>query len=237
MRSVGSVVTRALPLVLVLQLAVFFGAETWQVAGNLSGGRYWSAMALLAIVGGIVIGSRLPGDIAAIAEFTSWNEVRALVAGTPAAALVGLPEEGDPEEVPLRRRQSINVGLMAFWSQAVQIILATVIVTLFFALLGAIVIPVETVAAWTTNTPRELVAVNLGAQHLVLTLEHIKTASFVSAFAGVSVTVFAASDPTYRQAFRLDFSSDLREAMAARTAYLYCIDHRPQGTSEDGSSA
>ena len=144
MGSVGRMLTRALPLLLLFTTFLFINAEVWQVAGTLEGPIYVVTLALFFLLGSAFVLSRVPEAIRSVNAFDDWSEVRHLVQGTPAATL-SLPAEGDPMERPLSIRQRANIGLVSVFSQAILITFVAVVLASFFTLFGLLAIPEETV--------------------------------------------------------------------------------------------
>jgi hypothetical protein len=90
----------------------------------------------------------VPGDVRAAGRLESWDEVRALVADTPAAA-VPLPTHGAPPSLALSRRQYVNVAMVGLFARFLQILLLGLAVRLFLVLLGVLAL---------TEAPRDVLA-------------------------------------------------------------------------------
>ncbi|MDO9174057.1 MAG: hypothetical protein Q7V62_04575, partial [Actinomycetota bacterium] len=146
--SVGRMLTRALPLLLLFTTFLFINAEVWQVAGTLQGPVYVVTLALFFLLGSAFVLSRIPESIRAVNDFQDWHEVTELVKGTPAEGLA-LPTHGDPREMPLSARQRVNIGLVSVFSQAILISFVAVVLAMFFMLFGLLAIPEATTASWT----------------------------------------------------------------------------------------
>src|SRR5947207_5921212 len=82
--SFGTVISRALPLLLVSITFLFFTSEVWQSVGLLHGPAYFMVLGLFSAIGSAFVLTRVPGDVSAAGTLESWDEVRALVSGTPA---------------------------------------------------------------------------------------------------------------------------------------------------------
>jgi hypothetical protein len=122
LRSFGNVVVRVLPLLLLFILTLFINAEVWQVAGTLQGTAYWLTIGIFFLLGSVFVLSRVPGLVASLANFDTWDEVHELLTNTPAATLE-CPAQGDPDEAPTSRRERFNIGLVSVFSQAQQVTL------------------------------------------------------------------------------------------------------------------
>jgi hypothetical protein len=223
--SLGTVMSRALPLLLVSITFLFLAAEVWQTLGSIDGLAYWLALGLFFLIGGGFLASRLPGDVASAGTLDSWTEVRELVAGTAAADLP-LPAEGSPPLVPLSRRESVNVALVGLFARSIQILLVGVGVGLFLSVFGALVVTAATTQNWTQADPDVLISWTVGSRELVITEQLLRVAGFLATFAALSFTVYLVTDPTYRGEFRTDIASELREAFAVRAAYRWSLQEQ-----------
>jgi hypothetical protein len=222
-RLIGKLSSRAIPLLLLITMATFIGAESWQLSSRLIGASQVATLALFVIVGGLFLVSRVPGEVANVEQFHSWDDVKSVVADTPAAN-VALPPRGDPHEPERNRGQRINLLVMALATQAIQITLVAMAIYAFFVLLGIVAIPPATVAAWLGSPPHVLVSLRRGASTFALTSELLRVAGFLASFAGLSFTVYLVTDSTYREEFASDVSAELRKVLAVRVAYLHHLE-------------
>ncbi len=219
--SVGRMLTRALPLLLLFTTFLFINAEVWQVAGTLEGPVYTVTIALFFVLGSAFVLSRIPESIRAVHAFDEWDEVARLVVGTPAEGLT-LPTTGDPDEVPLSIRQRVNIGLVSVFSQAILITFVAVILAAFFMFFGFLAIPEATAASWTQLPDVKVFADwHIGGRTLVLSEPLVRVSGFLGAFAGMYFTVVLGTDATYRGEFAEDAGPQIRQALAVRLAYRH----------------
>ncbi len=231
--SLVGLVARALPLLLLFTTFLFINAEVWQVAGTLDGPAYVATLGIFFLLGALFVLSRIPTFLEGVARFDDWGEVADLASGTPAAEL-DLPAQGDPEEVPLRRRQRLNVGLVAVFSQAQQVTTVAVLLTAFFVLFGLLAIPESTAAAWTTlDEVHVLVRIHLDGRELVISEPLLRVAGFLGAFTGMYFTVVLSTDATYREEFAEDVAPQIRQALAVRAAYVWHRSDRNPSAAQD----
>jgi hypothetical protein len=225
--SLGSVLSRALPLLLVVVTFLFFTGEVWQSVGTAEGGSYVLVLLLFMAIGvGFVI-TRLPGDVRAAGELDSWEEVRQLVAHTPAADLP-MPFEGAPPPPDLTRRQYVNVALVGLVARTVQVAAVTLAVGFFLGILGTLVIDEEVTQTFTSAEPDVLASWTFLGQDMVLTSALLRVAGFLATFAGLSFTVSLVTDPAYREEFRTDMASEVRELFAVQAVYRAARDPAPR---------
>src|SRR5829696_924400 len=187
--SLGSVISRAVPLLLVSITFLFFTGEVWQSVALVHGVVYFLILGLFVAIGSGFVLTRLPGDVRAAGTLESWDEVRTLVAGTPAEA-VRLPDHGAPPAIELSRRQYVNVALVGLFARFLQILLVTLAVGAFLGLLGTLAISEVTTGNFTGATPNVLLSWRLGGRPLVVSEELLRVAGFLATFGGLSFTVY-----------------------------------------------
>ncbi|MDO8362959.1 MAG: hypothetical protein Q7V88_08675 [Actinomycetota bacterium] len=231
--SVGRMLTRALPLLLLFTTFLFINAEVWQVAGTLDGPVYLVTLGLFFLMGSAFVLSRVPAAIATVNNFDDWAEVATLVDGTPAAGSA-LPHHGNPMEIPLSARQRLNIGLVSVFSQAILITFVAAVLALFFMLFGLLAIPEATTASWTQLADVHVLAHwRVGGRTLVLTEPLLRVSGFLGAFSGMYFTVVLGTDATYRDEFAEDAGPQIRQALAVRLAYRHTAGSEP-GYPEPG---
>jgi hypothetical protein len=215
--AVVSLVARALPLLALLVTFLFLTNEVWQTAGAIVGPTYWVAVGLFPVVGVVFLVVRLPRDIGALNDFGDTRDFQTLVAPTPIGSVAQLPTEGRAPD--LGRREWGNVGLVALFSQGIQILLVSLLIGVFFVLLGLLLVDAETTREWAHQVD-VLATLTVGERDLVVTEQLLRVAGFLTAFSGLNFTVYLLTDETYRREFRDEVVGDLRQAFAVRAAYL-----------------
>ena len=222
--ALGSLVARALPLLLLFNTFLFINAEVWEVAGTLVGPAYAVVLATFFALGVAFSLSRVPGTIRAMNTFDSWDDIEQRLDGTPAAALRPVQAQSqhsldDPVE-SLRLRQRLNIGLVVLFGQALQITLVTATLVAFFVGFGFFGITEATTLNWTQSESLHVFAEwNFSGRQLVLSEALLRVSCFLGAFSGMYFTVVLTTDDTYRGEFTDEIGPEIREALAVRTAY------------------
>ena len=218
--SLGRLLTRALPLLMVFIAFVFLQSDTWQVAAALD----W--LTVLVVIGFffglslVFLIARLVPEVARLAEGVSnWPDTLSVAEGTPAGPLVPLVRHLDPEHAPLRWHEWVNVGALVIFGQGVQIALVTLAVQIALVVFGLLLVPVELQTAWTGSPVDALATFTIGGRTLTITAGLISVAAILGAFSGLYFTISALSDATYRAEFFSDADRDLRDVFAVRTVY------------------
>ncbi len=220
--SLGSLVARALPLLLLFNTFLFINAEVWEMAGTLDGPAYLLVIFTFFALGAAFAVSRVPGTIRGVNAFERWNDVDRHLVATPAEPLIPMLPAG-PARTPfaaLRVRQRLNIALLVLFGQALQITFVTVALTGFFVGFGFLGITESTALAWTRlDELGVLFETPLGDRQLVLSEPLLRVSAFLGAFSGMYFTVVLTTDDTYRSEFADDVGPEIREALAVRTAY------------------
>jgi hypothetical protein len=186
---------RAIPLLLLFSVVLFVNTEMWQVFAGMNSATAAATGILLAAVGSAFLGVRLPREVVQIE--------RDVAAGPP-----------------LELRQRINVGLVLFVTQALQIVLVAIAVGAFFVAFGALVVSAEVIESWTGTDGRQIVALRLGDIDVRITLELLRVSAGIAALSGLYYSVAVLTDSIYRQEFLEELTGDLRAVFADRAHYL-----------------
>ncbi len=225
--SLGSLVARALPLLLLFNTFLFINAEVWELAGTLDGPAFLIVIFTFFALGATFALSRVPATIRGVNEFERWDDVDEHLVGTPAEPLIPMLPDG-PARTPfaaLQIRQRLNIALLVLFGQALQITLVTAALTGFFIGFGFLGVTEPTALAWTRlDELGILLDMSLGDRQLVLSEPLIRVSVFLGAFSGMYFTVVLTTDDTYRSEFADDVGPEIREALAVRTAYRVARD-------------
>lgn len=220
--AVAGLFGRALPLLLLFTVALFINTEVWQVAASLDGFLFWTTVAFFVSAGTLFLALRLPGELHRLRDQLTGDALVEACEETPMAAeAVRLEADGAVEPVPLGRRQQGNVLLVLFFSQAVQVLLVSVAISVFFFVFGLFAIRPEVIAAWLGDIGHDTLATwELFGRQIELTRALIHVAGFIGALSGFYFTVYVITDATYREEFFTEIVADVRQSLAVRNVYL-----------------
>ncbi len=216
--ELGQLVTRVLPLMLLVLTFLFLSPGVWQAMGSSPNATIAGALVVLAAVGVLFVVTRARRELSKVDESTDHAGVVAAAQGTPLADVVGELPDLDLV-VPMTRRQRINLLLVMVVAQLVQVSLIGLVVWAFFVLFGFVAIRLEVQANWLEGLS---VPTTLGPDiegHAV-THASMRVAAFLGGFAAFYATVYAASDRLYRKHFAERITLVLERALAVRRAYL-----------------
>jgi hypothetical protein len=196
LRASLTLLARAVPLLMIFALLTFMSTEMWQVFSSVSDADL-AAIALLFVgLGAGFLIALLP------------REVRKLEAEVGAKA------------TPLATKQRRNVGLVLFTSQAVQVLLVSLMVAGFFILFGLIAINHDVRISWIGEPGHSLWDINIFGEQFQLTEELLKVAGGLAAFTGLYFAIAMLTDATYREEFLDEITTELRSVFRVRDEYL-----------------
>jgi hypothetical protein len=217
--GVTELVTRVLPLMLLVLTFLAMNAGVWQVMGSSNAEAIAGTLVLLFVLGVLFIINRARREFDTVERSTGRAGVAEATTGTPLADVIDeLPDLDRP--VPMTARQRVNVHLVMVVAQIVQVTLIGIVVWGFFVIFAGVAIRIPVQELWLKDLggPGQTLAA-FGSGHGI-TLASVRVAGFLGGFAAFYATVYAASDKVYRKYFAERISVDLSRALAVRRAYL-----------------
>lgn len=218
--ALGTLMSRALPL-LMLTVVVFFTGELWQLSARTSRERLWQTIGFLAVVAIAFMVTTIRDEVRVLREDrSSGSDPALLLVDTP---LYGLCAD-EPARSPLSRAEQLNVVAVMVVSQAIQVVLFTAGLFLFFLLLGIVAIPDDVTVLWSGEQtcavdqppcPGTWFGIGLPIPQTV-----VHMSLFVAVLSGLYFTVSTSVDPLYRQRFFEPLIADVAVSLAGRDAYL-----------------
>jgi hypothetical protein len=214
-------VTRALPMLLLFITFFFLSTELWQVANKLSPGVLGGTVLFFGLAAVFFLVARLGEELDEVDDIVDTEEVVAGCAGTPlesAARDLAAQRNDLGVDTQVVGLEKANLVLALVVAQAVQVLLLSVAVSLFFVVFGAVAIDDSVVKSWIGTPP----SFELG-QHLV-SVQLVKVSIFLGSFSGLYFTVYAVTDATYRQQFFTEILRELERAVGVRAVYRHLRD-------------
>jgi hypothetical protein len=206
-----NVLVRALSLLLFFLLVIFFTTETWQIWTVPEVPKFVAAAGLFVMLAAGFLLLRLPGSVR---ELESDAEL------------------GGEE---LTRTQRVNVGLVLFLSQFLQVVFVAIAVWLFFVVFGSLLVSAGVREAWLGTKGAPLLAIPfLGDTWVVITVELLRVATGMASFAALYYAVATQLDEAYRDEVIEQVAKQLRETFARRADYLGLIGEARLGSGSGG---
>jgi len=190
---------RAIPLLLLFSVVLFVNTEMWQVFARMGDGSLVAIVILLVAIGSGFLAARIPREV---------GRIEADVGGAGP---------------PLRRNQRVNVGLVLFVSQALQVLVVSLAIAAFFVAFGLLAISDDVIEAWLGSGGTRIAG--LGNAELLgleihLTEELLRVATAIAAFCGLYYSIAVLTDSTYREEFLEELTGEMRDTFAAHTEYV-----------------
>lgn len=209
--SVGGMLARALPVML-LTVLVFFNGPVWTMAATVGRGRLWLALLFLYCIAGAFLVSGIRDRIRPILQPGAKEDGDAQkLTGTPFETM---PDR--PRRVALSKAERTNVVFVVALSQIAQVLTVCVMTGLLFLVFGLFLISPEMLAALTGGGPSD-------GQFLSMTLPIpqalIHVVMFLTALTFMYLAARSISDKQYRQQFLDPLVEDLRLTLVARDRY------------------
>jgi hypothetical protein len=196
-----TVLVRALSLLLFFLLVIFFTTETWQIWTLPPVPLFVTAAGLFVLLAAGFLLLRLPGSVRELED--------------DATAAGGR----------LTRPQRVNVGLVVFLSQFLQVVFVAAAVWLFFVVFGSLLVTEGVREAW-LGTPGHVWwrIPFVGESTIVLTRELLRVATGMASFAALYYAVATQLDAAYRDEVVERIADQLKETFARRIEYHRLLD-------------
>ena len=132
-----------------------------------------------------------------------------------------LEREAGGEGPPLTRAQRVNVGLVLFVSQGVQVLIVSLTIGLFFVVFGLLAVNADLREEWLApHDENVLFDFTLAGEQFQLTESLLRVAGGLAAFSGFYFAVAMLTDSTYREEFLEELTDEMRTSFAERAEYL-----------------
>ncbi len=226
-RRVGSqleqvvwLISRTLPLLLILVVFLLFAAEIWEAAHALNGGEIALVILLLVIVAVLLIVTTLRSELARIESRTDWAEIVAEAAGTPAEPLAALTRRKARPPAPFSWLERANLSLLVIVSQLVQSIFVAIVLAAFLVLFGLIAIPASVQESWIGEGVRVVGRFEFLGEMRTLSAELVAVATLLGAIIGLYFTGLALTDAAYRSEYFSRVIAEVQQIASVRAVYL-----------------
>lgn len=233
--NLGRLVTRAVPLLLLLVTFLFINTENWQMSGNLDRPRLWGIAWFFIAMIALFLLVRLPEELRKLRVEITPESVRAACAGTELGRLAEQLPDADLkfDRHPMKLGERLNVLLIAFVSQGLQIALLGVLVFLFFVCFGAIAIKTSVAEAWVGHPLTEATFFTIPIPIEGVSNELIQVSIVMASFSALYFAVYAVNDASYREQFFEEILEELQKVLLARECYLRLLEvDGPQSPEE-----
>jgi hypothetical protein len=215
-REVGHLAVRALPLLALFGMVIFFSGDFWRIAAALSTGWLWVTAAFFVVLIQAFLVARLPEETGTLPRACTPDRIRASCAATPLAAFA----EGEPDlatDPALGLGQRRNMFMYLLLTQTIQISLLSWMVFFFYVVFGAIAIRPEVLKDWFGQVPPDA---QLWGMTLPVNSQTLHVAVLLAGISALYFAITALTDAVYRREFFDRTLAELDKAIHMRCAYL-----------------
>ena len=191
-----ALLTRAIPLLMIFSVVLFLTTEMWQVFSEASVASLVILAVLFIALGTSFLIARLPGEVRS------------------------LEREAGGAEAELDRRQRLNVGLVMFVGQALQVLFVSLAVGAFLVVFGTLLVDSGVLESWIGSSGHVLLSIDFLGYDGIVTEELLRVSGALAAFTGLYFGISMLTDDLYRREFLDGLTSEMRETFRARAEYL-----------------
>ncbi|MEY9856217.1 hypothetical protein ABH935_001821 [Catenulispora sp. GAS73] len=216
-REVGHLAVRALPLLALFGMVIFFTRDFWLISAALTSGWLWVTSAFFIMLIQAFLIARLPEEFVTLPSACTPERIRASCVATPLASLAETEQElaTDPA---LGLGQRRNMFMYLVLTQTIQISLLSWTVFFFYVVFGAIAIRPEVLKDWFGHVPPD--AHLWGIRIPAVSSELLHVAVLLAGLSALYFAITALTDAVYRREFFDRTLAELDKAIHMRCAYL-----------------
>ncbi|WP_246477587.1 hypothetical protein [Actinokineospora xionganensis] len=225
LRKLGTLTSRALPLLLLFTTFGFLSAEIWQSFTALRGSQIWWVVGFFAVLAMLFMVAVLSDEL--------HDLIRSRPRGADPAKLTGTPFEffldDHPAAVhPLRRVERLNMVLVLLLAQLIQAVAFGLLMFAIFVTFGSLAVRPEVMKAWSTH---DLTSGTIYGIYLPFHNELLQVSIFLAAFSGLYFATSTATDARIRQSFFDPLIEHMAVNLSARHLYLGRWVGQPSGST------
>lgn len=239
--EVFDLAARALPLLFLFNSFLFISKDVWEFSGEMSRHRLWGVVGLFAVFTVIFLFYRLPDEVRRVAAHDDRTTIVEACRMTPMETVVDrvMLHEG---ALPLTRAQRVNVLLVLFIGQILQVLLLGVLVFVFFLGFGKAALSSELINGWTgkpdgTNPQATVFGYKLQDYlHFSVDERLWQVSLFLAAVSAFFFAISSLTDEAYKAQFYDRMNRELETAIQVRRVYLALYEGRHAVEAELSSS-
>ncbi|HEX4788321.1 MAG TPA: hypothetical protein VH372_07645 [Actinospica sp.] len=229
--EVFNLAARALPLLFLFNSFLFISKDVWEFSGEMSRTRLWGVVALFAMFTVLFLFYRLPDEVRRVAAHDDRTTVVEACVSTPmetVATRIVLHEGA----LPLSRAQRINVLLVLFIGQILQVLLLGVLVFVFFLGFGKAALTDRLINDWTGrgelySRPAKVFGQPLqNYLHFSIDDRLWQVSLFLAAVSAFFFAISSMTDEAYKDQFYERMNKELEMAIQVRRVYLALYEGR-----------
>jgi hypothetical protein len=216
-RIVG-LLSRTLPVLLILVLFLMFASEIWEAAHGLTGTELAAILILVVAIAVILVLTGVRSELTGLPP-TDWSTIESQAVDTPAAPLLAAARDPADPVPPLSALQRVNITALLLLGQLIQSLFVALTVTAFLIVFGLLALPGDLQERWIGVPPSTIVAFEALGELRTLSFELVAVTAILGAVVGLYFTGLAVNDAAYRPAHFGRLVDEVRPLVAARALY------------------
>ena len=229
--EVFDLAARALPLLFLFNSFLFISKDVWEFSGEMSRHRLWGVVGLFAVFTVIFLFYRLPDEVRRVAAHDDRTTIVEACRRTPMEQVVDrvVLHEG---ELPLSRAQRLNVLLVLFIGQILQVLLLGFLVFVFFLGFGKAALTPKLINDWTGRPDGYTTDATIFG-HKLQDFVHFsvderlwQVSLFLAAVSAFFFAISSMTDEAYKAQFYDRMNRELETAIQVRRVYLALYEGR-----------
>lgn len=197
--SLGPMISRVIPLLMLTMLFFFYNAEIWQVAAQLTMQRTWAAVAVIALLSISLAAGNANDELGRMLEDHA--------------------KDPEAEAHPVRRAERFNVLLVSVLVTMIQVTLLAILVFVGFLAFGALSITEGTATQWIGKAPAQFEGF-LAILPNTINRPMVQVCLVLAGLGALSFVASAGADPAYRTNFVEPVLREMREGLDVCDAYV-----------------
>ena len=239
--EVFNLAVRALPLLFLFNSFLFISQDVWEFSANMTKHRIWGVVGLLAVFTMLFLFYQLPAEVRRLAAQDDRTTIVMALRSTPLETVLDrvVLHEG---ALPLTKAQRINVLLVLFIGQILQVLLLGVLVFVFFLGFGKAALTQKLLNEWTGRPEGFYVPVTLfghplqNYMHIEIDNRLWQVSLFLAAVSAFFFAISSLTDEVYKAQFYERMSGEVEAAIQVRRVYLALYEGRHQVDTELSTS-
>lgn len=223
--EVFDLAARALPLLFLFNSFLFISADVWKFSGLMTRHRLWGMVGLFTAFTVLFLFYRLPEEVRRVAAHDDRTTIVEACRKTPMELVVDrvVLHEG---ALPLTKAQRINVLLVLFIGQILQVMLLGVLVFVFFLGFGQATLTNNLINDWTGKPEHYSVQATLFGYklqnyvHFSIDARLWQVSIFLAAVSAFFFAISSMTDDAYKAQFYDRMNRELETAIQVRRVYL-----------------
>jgi hypothetical protein len=211
--AIGTLTTRALPILMLVVVFAFFSRPLWEVTSTMSPARLFAVGVFFVVLGLLFALPITRSEMRALDESISPAD---RIRSVREAGLPQLEARASTAGPPLGRLERLNIETVFVLALGFQVLIFAVLTCVFLLVLGGLAFSAEVLEEWVGS---RATTITLFGIEVPFTWALVKTAIFLSCVSSLNFLVSVTTNRGYRTTFYEPLFHQARTALSVRAAY------------------